>query len=575
VRARRRAAALWVGVAAAVALAVVWRARSARDEVGARLGEALAITTRALLVRVTDWAQARSAHAETVAALLGGTAAGEPAAAQAALERAMEALARRQAFVAGRVLDAAGRVVAAVPAAPERPPHAAPDAVSHDEPAGARAVIVPCGRGAGAYCVEFHAPVRRGDRRVGTLVLVAAVDDSTFRPLNAFTPDVRTSRTSVLAPLGPAGPAGPGAGAPADTLAVVASLGAPDSPEPPPRLAAAALPAHVRRAFAAPAGRVTVDTARGLRGTTTHYAVVRVPELGWVVLRDLERAELLAGVRRALLVEEPILVTLFVSVVALTRQGVRARRARRDRELARLRADFVASTSHELRTPLAQIRMFAELLQKPGALRGPGESARALRIIEKEASRLTILVDNLLNYGRLRRRADDAAAAAAAEPAHVADEVAHVIEAFAPLAAERGARVVSTVPAGLHVRVDELALRQVLTNYLENAVKYGPPGQTVTVGADADAACVRIRVDDQGRGVPPDERELVWDAFRRGRGAEASAHGGSGIGLAVVRELALQYGGGVRVEDAPAGGARFVAEFPRAPGAARGAAGRE
>jgi two-component system phosphate regulon sensor histidine kinase PhoR len=281
-----------------------------------------------------------------------------------------------------------------------------------------------------------------------------------------------------------------------------------------------------------------------------------------VLLREFDREELLAIVRRHLLVEEPILVTLVVSLAALGRHQLRARRARRERELTRLRADFVASTSHELRTPLAQIRLFAELLQTD-ALRGPAESARALQIIEKEASRLTILVDNLLNYARLRRRAEDVALDAV-PPAHVAAEVALAVEAFAPLAAERGACVVSAVPAGLHARVDALALRQVLTNLLENAVKYGPRGQTVTIGAAADGRSVRVWVDDEGPGVPPGERQAVWEAFRRGRDAEASGAAGSGIGLAVVRELALQYGGGVQVAEAPAGGARFSVELPHA-----------
>jgi signal transduction histidine kinase len=319
----------------------------------------------------------------------------------------------------------------------------------------------------------------------------------------------------------------------------------------------------VRRALADAPGVVATGLGQGLHGAPAFYGVARMPELDWVVLRELDRAEVRARVRGALWVEQPVLVTLVLAVVALVRNRMRAGRARRAQELTRLRADFVAGTSHELRTPLAQIRMFAELLQR-GALRGPEESARALRIIEKEASRLTILVDNLLNYTRLRRRAEGAAAAPAAAPTLVADEAAHVIEAFAPLAAERGARVVAAVPPGLYARVDSLALRQVLTNYLENAVKYGPTGQTVTVGASADERCVQVWVDDQGAGVLPDEREAVWEAFRRGRRAEASGQGGSGIGLAVVRELALQYGGGVRVDDAPGGGARFVAEFPRA-----------
>ena len=553
-----RGLAFWGVLAAFVSAAIVWRARDLRTELEEEVDRSHAVTTRALLVTITAWGQVRAAHAEAMAEWLADepalAARGAPADALLAARfgRVMAALARRETFVGGWVLDGAGRVLAhagveVAPGARDVIVVAATTAAD----AGVRAVTVPCGRG---HCIAFRAPVRTQ----GTVVLLAAVDDSTFRPLNPARPQVRTGRTSLLAPLG-----GPVVGAPAGALVVLASVGAPESPEPAVRRASADAPAHVRRALAAAPTGVATGRGPGLHGAVTHYAVARVPGLDWVVLREFDRAEILDVVRRILLVEEPILVTLLVSLLVLGRNRLRVRRARRAQELTRLRADFVASTSHELRTPLAQIRMFAELLQK-GALHRPDEAARALRIIEKEASRLTILVDNLLNYARLRRRADDDDALAAVAPTHVADDVQHVLDAFAPLAAERGARVVSAVPAGLHARVDSLALRQVLTNYLENAVKYGPAGQAVTVGAAAAGRRVRVWVDDEGDGVPPDEREAIWIAFRRGRRAEASARGGSGIGLAVVRELVLQYGGTVRVEDAPRGGARFVAEFPQA-----------
>jgi signal transduction histidine kinase len=516
------------------------------------------VTTRALLLTVTAWAEVRAAHAESVAELLADDPAFAPgrtpgaSALGARFARATAALARRGTFVGGWVLDGSGRVLARAAAAP------APDSALLG-PGGASGGgmvwtrTVPCGA---RQCVAFRAAVRPAARAAGgagAVVLLAEVDDSTFRPLNPMRPHIRTGRTSILAAVG---------AAQGGTLVVVASVGAPASPEPAPRRMTAAAPPHVRATLAAPPGAPATGRGLGLHGREVYYALARVPGLDWVVMRELDRAEFLDVVRGALLFEAPVFAALFVSLVLLARNRLRAGRARRERELTRLRADFVASTSHELRTPLAQIRMFAELLQK-GTLRGPEESARALRIIEKEASRLTILVDNLLNYVRLRRRAEDTAVGGDAS-VEVASEVAHVVEAFAPLAAERGASVACAVPDGLHARVDSLALRQVLTNYLENAVKYGPAAQTITVNASADDRRVRLWVDDQGAGVPRAERALVWEPFRRGHGAEASTQGGSGIGLAVVRELALQYGGDVGVEDAPGGGARFVVCFPSA-----------
>jgi signal transduction histidine kinase len=237
---------------------------------------------------------------------------------------------------------------------------------------------------------------------------------------------------------------------------------------------------------------------------------------------------------------------------------VRSSRSRREQALTELRADFVASASHELRTPLAQIRMFAELMRK-GSLRTEEDIDRALRVIEKEANRLTILVDNILNFTRLRKRV----ARDVPVPARVAEEVRQVVADFEQLAAERRVRVEVEADEDAVAWVDSLALRQVLLNFLENAVKYGPRGGTVRVRAERAAeGRVRVAVEDQGPGVPEDEREKVWRAFYRRQDAIDSGETGSGIGLAVVRELVMQFGGTTMVEEVPGGGARFVAEFP-------------
>jgi signal transduction histidine kinase len=113
--------------------------------------------------------------------------------------------------------------------------------------------------------------------------------------------------------------------------------------------------------------------------------------------------------------------------------------------------------------------------------------------------------------------------------------------------------------------VDSEAVRQILLNFLENAVKYGPRGQTVTIGARQDGERVQVWVDDQGPGVAPNERESIWTAFRRGKAGTESRTGGAGIGLSVVHDLVKQYGGKVWVEDIPTGGARFIAEFESVP----------
>ena len=231
---------------------------------------------------------------------------------------------------------------------------------------------------------------------------------------------------------------------------------------------------------------------------------------------------------------------------------------RREYELARLRTDFISGVSHELRTPLAQIRMFSETLVL-GRVRSDEERRRSLAIIDQEARRLTHLVENLLHFSRSERQA----ARVVPEPTALAPLVQEVIEGFAPLAAARSVSLQATVTEGLVAPVDPGAMRQMLLNLLDNAVKYGPTGQTVTVGVAAGPnGAARLWVDDCGPGVPRPDRERVWDRFWRLERDRGSAVAGSGIGLAVVRELAGLHHGRTWVEDAESGGSRFVVELP-------------
>jgi signal transduction histidine kinase len=179
-----------------------------------------------------------------------------------------------------------------------------------------------------------------------------------------------------------------------------------------------------------------------------------------------------------------------------------------------------------------------------------------------------MLVEKVLNFTRVRRtikRLDPPSL-------EIGDGVRRAADALAHLSAERNVHVVIAVPEGTRARIDAEELHQVMLNVLENAIKYGPVGQTITIGASADDKLTRVWVEDQGPGVPHAERNAIWDAFHRGRHAERSAEAGSGIGLAIVREIAVQYGGRAFVESRPpdgrsgTGGARFVVELPVAVG---------
>ena len=236
----------------------------------------------------------------------------------------------------------------------------------------------------------------------------------------------------------------------------------------------------------------------------------------------------------------------------------------RERQLARVKSELVSGVSHELRTPLAQIRMFAEMLRL-GWVRSDDERQRSVAIIDQEARRLTHLVENILQFSRAERSIPRVSLAAL-DLATLVDEV---VEGFAPLAGTRGVTVRTSHAGHAVARADRDALRQVLLNLLDNAVKYGPVGQTVTVGTRlAPDGRAQVWVDDQGSGIAARDKARVWEPFRRLDRAVEAGISGNGIGLAVVRELVVAQGGSVSVLDAPGGGASFVVSL-RAGGAPR------
>jgi signal transduction histidine kinase len=140
--------------------------------------------------------------------------------------------------------------------------------------------------------------------------------------------------------------------------------------------------------------------------------------------------------------------------------------------------------------------------------------------------------------------------------------VQRIVEDFRPLAASRNARVKTHVEPTPPVLLRPEALNRLLLNLLDNALKYGPAGQTVTVAVGHRQGEVQLSVSDEGPGVPPSERERIWLEFQRGSSAAAAA--GSGIGLSVVRDVASRHGGRAWVESAngAGSGARFVIALP-------------
>jgi signal transduction histidine kinase len=255
------------------------------------------------------------------------------------------------------------------------------------------------------------------------------------------------------------------------------------------------------------------------------------------------------GVQLVLLLLLLVLLSTTLAVLQLRRQ----------QELLRLRERFISNVSHELRTPLQQILVFAELLRME-KLASAAERQHSIEVVERETRRLIQLVENVLRFSRSARGED----ALVLEMVPVETVVRETIQTFAPLARTREANISLDVAQPVVALADAGALRRVLLNLLDNAVKYGPHGQTVNVCVRVAGGRVRIVVDDQGPGIPPADRERVFQPFVRLEREERAAISGSGMGLAIVRDLAERMSGSARVEASPANGARFIVDLPLA-----------
>jgi len=223
---------------------------------------------------------------------------------------------------------------------------------------------------------------------------------------------------------------------------------------------------------------------------------------------------------------------------------------------------FAADASHELRTPLTTIRGYAELYRQ-GAL-GPGELPSAMRRIEQEADRMSMLVAELLELARLDRTSSldltETDLAALARDA-VAD--ARAVEPDRPVTAE--------VPSSLVVTADESRIRQVLANLLGNIRAHTPPGTPAVVRLYPHRGGAVLEVADAGPGMSEQEAARAFDRFYRGtRGGETSGDGtGSGLGLSIVQAIAAAHGGQAALRAAPGEGTMVRVWIPGNPGAAR------
>ena len=237
------------------------------------------------------------------------------------------------------------------------------------------------------------------------------------------------------------------------------------------------------------------------------------------------------------------------------RLDARARLAQLDAETNQLRAAMFSSVTHDFRTPLASIKAGVTSLLDTSVEHDAGQERELLTTILEETDRLNRLVGNILDLARIR-------AGGLTPTRHEAglDEIAEAV--VARLAPSLGdVRIVLEIADDVPpVAVDEMQLDQVVTNLLENAARYSPPGDEVRLSVMPSGDQVVVRVSDHGPGIAPEDRERVFEAFYRGASSPDSP--GTGLGLAIANAIVTAHGGRIWVEDDPGGGASVAFEIP-------------
>ena len=231
---------------------------------------------------------------------------------------------------------------------------------------------------------------------------------------------------------------------------------------------------------------------------------------------------------------------------------------RHDRDRSR---DFLADVSHELRTPLAALRTFNELL-KAQAGSDPEARTEFLDSSGQQIERLDWLAQNLLELSKL----DSGLVLLDLRPDDLRASVESAVEQHDAAARKRGITVTSHLPdVPVRIRHDPPRIGQVVGNLIGNAIKFTPPGGSVTVDLAATAEGARIEVADTGVGIDPTELPRIFERFYRGSRSNEARGSGSGLGLAIVQSIVEMHGGRVAVESRIGQGSRFIVSLPRDP----------
>ena len=285
-------------------------------------------------------------------------------------------------------------------------------------------------------------------------------------------------------------------------------------------------------------------------------APVEIGGLVQIFLTGPEALEETVAGQRRIFIWTGALATIAVLLIA----GTAALAVSRQIDLRELKSTSVSTVAHEMRTPLASMRMLTDTLRE-GRYRGEQQLREYLDLIAGENERLRRIAENFLTFSRLDRRGY------ALELSPVAPHTV-AMQAIASLRARLeapGCAFTIEVPESLpQIRADHDSLAQVLTNLIDNALKYTGPEKRIALRARADSGALLFSVEDNGIGIADDQRRTIFEPFYQVDQKLSRTREGSGLGLAIVRRIVKAHGGEIAVASEPGKGSVFTVKIPLA-----------
>lgn len=225
----------------------------------------------------------------------------------------------------------------------------------------------------------------------------------------------------------------------------------------------------------------------------------------------------------------------------------------KEKELEKIKKEFIVNLSHEMRTPLSAIKGFVETLEQEKE----GEERIYLETIKRNTERLIRLVNDLLYISKI----DEGKEFFELEEVDLDEAIGVILKIFEPEAGKKGLKLILEVEKGLRITIDRYQLENILINLIDNAIKYTERGY-VRVSAKKEDNWVLITVEDSGYGIPEKDQERIFERFYVVDKSRSKKHGGVGLGLSIVKQLVEARGGKITLWSSPGMGSRFTVHLP-------------